>query len=68
MRGAAIVAHRNGVHIYWNAPTQENDVERQIGFVSLIVERQYGGAVIAPDNRSFSVRRFSSCWVGIFRS
>lgn len=47
--GAALVARKSGVHIYWNAPTQENDVERQIGFVSLIVERHYGGAVIAPD-------------------
>lgn len=47
--GAAIVARKNGVHIYWNAPTQENDVERQIGFAGLVLERHYRGAVIAPD-------------------
>lgn len=46
---AAIVARKNGVHIYWNAPTQENDVERQIGFLDLVLERHYRGAVIAPD-------------------
>lgn len=47
--GAAIVARKNNVHIYWNAPTQENDVERQIGFVGLVLERHYRKAVITPD-------------------
>jgi len=47
--GAAIEAHKNGLHIYWNAPTQENDVEKQIGFLSLALERGYRGVVVAPD-------------------
>ena len=46
---AAIVARRNGIHIYWNAPTQENDVEKQIGFLRLAVERRYQGVIVAPD-------------------
>jgi ribose transport system substrate-binding protein len=47
--GAATTARENGAHIYWNAPTQENDVEKQIGFVRLTLERHYSGIVIAPD-------------------
>lgn len=47
--GAAIAARSNGLHIYWNAPTQENDVEKQIGFVKLALERNYRGVVVAPD-------------------
>lgn len=47
--GAALAARTSGVHIYWNAPTQENDVERQIGFVELALDRHYRGVVVAPD-------------------
>jgi ribose transport system substrate-binding protein len=47
--GAALVARNAGVHIYWNAPTQENDVEKQIGFVRLALERNYRGVVVVPD-------------------
>lgn len=47
--GAAVAAHENGLHIYWNAPTQENDVEKQIGFLQLAIERGYRGVVVAPD-------------------
>ena len=47
--GAALAARASGVHIYWNAPTQENDVERQIGFVKLALDRRYRGVVVAPD-------------------
>lgn len=47
--GAATTARENGLHIYWNAPTQENDVEKQIGFARLTLERHYSGIVIAPD-------------------
>jgi len=47
--GAARAAHKNGWHIYWNAPTQVNDVEGQIRFLNLALERHYRGVVIAPD-------------------
>lgn len=46
---AASVARSRRIHIYWNAPTQENDVEKQIGFLSLVVERHYRGVIVAPD-------------------
>jgi ribose transport system substrate-binding protein len=46
---AAVEAHKDGLHIYWNAPTQENDVEKQIGFLNVALERRYRGVVVAPD-------------------
>ena len=29
-KGAEIAGHQTGFHIYWNAPTREDDIERQI--------------------------------------
>jgi ribose transport system substrate-binding protein len=47
--GAAVEARRNHLHLYWNAPTQESDTQKQIGFLELALRRKYGGIVIVPD-------------------
>jgi ribose transport system substrate-binding protein len=47
--GAAEEAHRRGMHIYWNAPADEGDVEQQLAEFSTCVERHYSGIVFAPD-------------------
>ncbi|HEV2174127.1 MAG TPA: substrate-binding domain-containing protein, partial [Nitrospira sp.] len=47
--GAVTAARPNAVHVYWNAPAQDNDVEKQIGFLQLALDRNYGGIIVAPD-------------------
>lgn len=47
--GAEAAAERNGASIYWNAPTREDDVEAQIALVEQVIERNYQGLVLAPD-------------------
>lgn len=48
-RGAEEAAARFNAHIYWNAPTREDDVEGQIALVNQVVNRGYRGLVLAPD-------------------
>lgn len=38
------------VHIYWNAPTREDDVEGQIALIQEVMNRHYDGLILAPDN------------------
>lgn len=47
--GAAQAATEAGLNIYWNAPTREDDVQRQIGQVERIIDQRYAGLVLAPD-------------------
>jgi len=48
--GAEDSAVHTGAHIYWNAPTREDDVEGQIALVNRIIgEKKYQGLVLAPD-------------------
>jgi len=47
--GAAHVAHRMGMNVYWNAPTREDDVAGQIDLLEKVVDRGYSGIIIAPD-------------------
>jgi ribose transport system substrate-binding protein len=47
--GAEEAAVRANTHIYWNAPTREDDVEGQIALVSQVASRGYQGLVLAPD-------------------
>jgi ribose transport system substrate-binding protein len=47
--GAETAAERDGVYIYWNAPTREDDVEAQIALVDRVVAEKYQGLVLAPD-------------------
>jgi ribose transport system substrate-binding protein len=47
--GAEVAADRIGISIYWNAPTREDDVEAQIALVDRVVDGNYQGLVLAPD-------------------
>ena len=47
--GAEAAAQKAGFHIYWNAPTSEDDVERQIAMVQRSVDRGAQAVVLAPD-------------------
>jgi ribose transport system substrate-binding protein len=47
--GAVTSSSANSLHVYWNAPTQENDVQKQIGFLHLAQDRGYHGVIVAPD-------------------
>jgi len=39
-----------GVHIYWNAPTREDNIDDQITIVQRVTARGYQGLVLAPDH------------------
>jgi ribose transport system substrate-binding protein len=47
--GVAEVAQVNGLHIYWNAPDDEGDTEKQLRFISQSLSRRYRGLILAPD-------------------
>jgi ribose transport system substrate-binding protein len=47
--GAVTESRPNSLHVYWNAPTQENDVRKQIEFLQLASDRHYDGVIVAPD-------------------
>ena len=47
--GAAEAAHKEGLHLYWNAPADDGDVEKQLSEFASCVERGYSGIVFAPD-------------------
>jgi ribose transport system substrate-binding protein len=47
--GAASVARPLGVNLYWNAPTRDSDVQRQIWLLEEAQRRGYEGIIIAPD-------------------
>ncbi len=47
--GAAHVAHRKGLTLYWNAPAREDDVAGQIDLLEKVVHRGYAGIIISPD-------------------
>ena len=47
--GVAEVARTNGLHVYWNAPADEGDTEKQLTFISRSMNRQYRGLILAPD-------------------
>ena len=47
--GAQATALAVGAHIYWNAPTREDDVEGQIALVQRVSSGNYQGLVLAPD-------------------
>jgi ribose transport system substrate-binding protein len=48
--GAKATAAKAGVHIYWNAPTSEDDIEGQIALVERVIAGRYQGLVLAPDH------------------
>jgi ribose transport system substrate-binding protein len=47
--GAAEVGRANGLHVYWNAPADEGDTEKQLSFISQSLSRRYRGFILAPD-------------------
>ena len=48
--GAEQAGRQTGFRIYWNAPTREDDVERQIALVERAIDSEYAGLVVAPTN------------------
>jgi ribose transport system substrate-binding protein len=49
--GAKAIASKAGVHIYWNAPTSEDDIAGQIAMVERVAQGRYRGLVLAPDHQ-----------------
>jgi ribose transport system substrate-binding protein len=47
--GAETAALKTGYRLYWNAPTREDDVERQIQIVDRAVHNGDQGLILAPD-------------------
>lgn len=47
--GAARAATEAELRIYWNAPTREDDVQRQIALIERIIDEKYGGLILSPD-------------------
>ncbi|MGA2170150.1 MAG: substrate-binding domain-containing protein [Terracidiphilus sp.] len=47
--GTEDAADPAGIFIYWKAPTREDDVEAQIALVDRVVDNNYQGLVLAPD-------------------
>jgi ribose transport system substrate-binding protein len=48
--GAEIAGREAGFHIYWNGPTREDDVARQVALVERAIEEEDAGLVIVPTN------------------
>ena len=48
--GAEAAGRETGFHIYWNAPTREDDVGRQIALVEKAIDDNQAGLVVAPAN------------------
>ncbi len=42
-------ARGRGIHLYWNAPSDEGDAEKQIRFVASSLREPYRGIIFAPD-------------------
>jgi ribose transport system substrate-binding protein len=47
--GAAEAARAHGLHVYWNAPADEGDVEKQISFIGQSFARGYKAVIFVPD-------------------
>src|SRR5215472_1138786 len=47
--GAAHLAQKNGVELYWNAPPREDDVEGQIALLTKALDRGLSGVILTPD-------------------
>jgi ribose transport system substrate-binding protein len=48
--GVAEIARQDGIHYYWNAPSNEADVEKQLVLFSRCSSRSYAGFILAPDS------------------
>lgn len=47
--GAEFASRKSGVHIRWNAPTREDDVQLQITMVDRAIDERCRGLILAPD-------------------
>ena len=47
--GIAETARGSGLSLYWNAPADEGDTERQINLYSAVRTGEYRGIIFAPD-------------------
>ena len=47
--GAAHLARKNGVDVYWNASPREDDVDGQIALLDKVVKRGPSGVILTPD-------------------
>lgn len=47
--GVAEVARASGQHVYWNAPADEGDTEKQLSFIGPSLAKRYRGLIFAPD-------------------
>jgi ribose transport system substrate-binding protein len=48
--GALGTAAAEGAHIYWNAPTREDDIQGQIAMVERVSREDYQGLILSPDH------------------
>ena len=48
--GALTAALPLGANIYWNAPTREDDTQRQIELIQRVAAGDYQGLILAPDH------------------
>ena len=48
--GAEAAARDTGFRIYWNGPTREDDIQRQIALVDRAIDSECAGLVVAPTN------------------
>jgi ribose transport system substrate-binding protein len=48
--GARTAAERLKLHLYWNAPTSENDMAGQVMLIDRVIRGNYQGLVLAPNH------------------
>jgi ribose transport system substrate-binding protein len=53
--GATVAAERLKCHLYWNAPTSENDMAGQVTLIDKVGRGRYQGLVLAP-NHTLGIR------------
>jgi ribose transport system substrate-binding protein len=53
--GATVAAEKRQCHLYWNAPTSENDLAGQVSLVDKVGRGKYQGLVLAP-NHTLGIR------------
>jgi len=48
--GARTAAERLKLHLYWNAPTSENDMAGQVMLIDRVIRGDYQGLILAPNH------------------
>jgi ribose transport system substrate-binding protein len=47
--GAEFAAGPQGMQVYWNAPTSEDDIQQQAALIDRVIDERYKGMIVAPD-------------------